>query len=412
VYAERRIAAGEAARAMFRTTGAAVARAIEGRPAKELGAFLSGGTDSSTVVGLLTRLTGEPANAFSIGFAEDRYNELHWAEVTARHFGAAHATRLVTPAEALGALPRLVEAFDEPFGNNSALGTYHCALLARERGVTRLLAGDGGDEIFGGNERYRTDRIFALYHRLPSPLRRAVVEPVLAALPDGGGSVLGLAQRYVRRAKLPNPRRFYSYQFFFAQHAGEWLAPDFVAAVVPEAPVAVLDALWADARAAAELNRLLHLDLRLTLGDNDLLKVTRTADLAGVGVRFPLLDVELVELMATLPARFKVRGLEKRHLFRRAFRDLLPAATLAKRKQGFGVPTSLWLKHHPEFAALARDTLLGATARRRGWFRPGALERLFALHAADTTPFYGDLLWTVLALELWQRRWADAGGRA
>jgi asparagine synthase (glutamine-hydrolysing) len=274
--------------------------------------------------------------------------------------------------------------------------------------VTRLLAGDGGDEIFGGNERYRTDRLFARYGLIPEFARRRLLEPLLFRLP-GGGPLAGRAQRYVRRATLPNPRRFYSYEFFFVDDEAGLLHPDFRAAVAADLPHRVTQARYERVRASAELNRLLYLDLKLTIGDNDLFKVTRTAELAGVGVRFPLLDLALVEFTGTLPVHFKVRGLEKRYLFKQAFADLLPPETLTKRKHGFGVPTSVWLRSHRAFGDFARDVLLSERARQRGYFRPGAIERLFALHAAEPSPYYGTVLWTVLMLELWHRRHLEAG---
>jgi len=270
-----------------------------------------------------------------------------------------------------------------------------------------LLAGDGGDEIFGGNERYRMDRIFAAYHRIPSPLRRRLLEPVLFGLPEWPGPI-GRTQRYMRRANIPNPERFYSYEFFFSREGHSLLAPDFQTAVGRDAAVSVLQGHYARAQAGDELNRLFYLDLKLTLGDNDLLKVTRTAELADVGVRFPLLDSPLVEFTGLLPTKYKMRGLEKRYLFKRAFRDLLPPPILAKAKHGFGVPTSVWLKTHEGFRELAHDALLSSRSLQRGYFRKGALEQLFADHAADSTPYYGDILWTVLMLELWHRRHADA----
>jgi asparagine synthase (glutamine-hydrolysing) len=349
-------------------------------------------------------------NAFSIGFADDGYNELPYAELAARHFDANHYTHVIHATEALDLLPRLVEAYDEPFGNDSMIGTALCAKLAADCGMKRLLAGDGGDEIFGGNERYRMEAILGLYHRIPGPVRRAVVEPALFACPDGGGSIVGRAQRYVRRSNIPNPRRFYSYEFYFGQQADEFLAPDFVAEAGATAPFDVLDAHWGQCAGAAELNRLLYLDMKLTIGDNDLYKVTRTAELAGMQVAFPMLDLPLVEFMATVPARDKVRGFEKRYLFKRAFRRLLPAATLSKRKHGFGVPTSAWLRSDPGFRALAHDVLLSGSARTAAWFRPGAVERLFQLHRDDATSFYGGHLWKLLMLELWHR--GQAAGRA
>jgi asparagine synthase (glutamine-hydrolysing) len=406
-YPECGIGVRDAAAATYRHVEEAVRGAFEGATAKETGAFLSGGTDSSTIVGLMSRLTGERVSVFSIDFGEPRYSELRYAELAARHFGATHYTHTLTADEALGLVPELVEAYDEPLGNDSTVATYRCAKLARECGMSRLLGGDGGDELFGGNERYRTDRIFAAYGRLPRPLRRAALEPVLRRLPDGGASLLGRAQRYVRRANLPNPRRFYSYELFFAQEGAALLAPDFVRAVDTEAPWRTIETHFDAAAARSELNRLMYVDLKLTIGDSDLYKVTRTAEVAGIEVRFPMLDHRLAEFTGTLPARYKVRGLEKRYLFKRAFRELLPAATLAKPKHGFGVPVSEWLRTDRGFRELARDTVLAPDARVTRYLGRDGLDRLVGLHAADATSYYGSFLWRLLMLELWHRRHAE-----
>jgi asparagine synthase (glutamine-hydrolysing) len=411
VFAESRIHPDEAALETYRLAQEAVERCARGASGKEAGAFLSGGTDSSTVVGLMGKASGERINAFSVGFRETRYDELGYAELVARHFGAAHHTVVVGPDHAFAALPGLVEAYDEPFANSSALGTLFCAQLARECGVTRLLAGDGGDEIFGGNERYARDRVFGVYHRLPRLLRRGLLEPLLDRLPADAPGILGRAQRYTRRARLDNPARFYFSEFFFA-HEADALLGDFLVAVDRDAPWRVLREHFRRAQATSELNRLLYVDLKLTIGDNDLLKVTRTAELAGVAVRFPFLDLPLVELWAGLPARFKVRRLEKRYLFKRAFRNLLPAEVLAKRKHGFGVPTGWWVKTEPTFHAFARETLLSRRSLDRGYIRREGIERLFGLLAADETPYYGDLLWNMLMLELWAQRHVDGRSSA
>jgi asparagine synthase (glutamine-hydrolysing) len=403
-YPERPVGKAEGAATLYKLTEQAVGHVLQGLNLKEVGAFLSGGTDSSTVVGMMGRVAGAPAKAFSIGFREKRYDELGYAELAARHFGAAHYTQIVTPEEALDALPGLVDAYDEPFANNSAIGTFFCAQLAQQNGVSCLITGDGGDEIFGGNERYRTDRIFARYHRIPRVIRLALLEPLLLNLPNGGSGLFGKAQRYVRRANIPNPRRFYSYEFFFAQERDRLLAPDFLAAVDAGAPYEILQAHYDRVQTRAELNRLMYLDLKLTIGDSDLFKVTRTAELVGVALRFPLLDLPLVEFTGTWPPNFKVRGLEKRFLFKQAFRELLPQETLAKEKHGFGVPVSDWFKNHSGFRALAQDTLLSSRAKQRGYFHPGAVEDLLQRHADDVTPYYGDILWIIFMLELWHRR--------
>jgi asparagine synthase (glutamine-hydrolysing) len=403
-YSERSVGRPAAARAIYRQTEEAVRQSLSRLEPKHTGAFLSGGTDSSTVVGLMSRLTGERVQAFSIGFEEARYNELEYAELAARHFDAAHYMKIVTPDEALQCLPDLVAAYDEPFGNNSALAAYLCARLARETGVRVLLAGDGGDEIFGGNERYRRDRILGRYHLIPAWLRHGVLEPMVRRFPAEAPDLRGKARRYIERACLPNPDRFYSNEFFVSQSRRWLLHPDFQAAITPDWPLEVARDHFEAASATAELNRLLHVDLKITLADNDLFKVVRTAEAAGMGVRFPMLDHPLVELMATLPASYKVRGSEMRYLFKHAFHDLLPREILTKVKHGFGLPTSDWLRRHRGFRELGRDLLLSARSRQRGYFAPGAVEELFRLHDANHTPFYGDILWTLLMLELWHRR--------
>ena len=409
-YPERPMRPADAATTVYQLAERAVADALRDIAPKEVGAFLSGGTDSSTVVGLATRLTGERIQAFSVGFSEERFDELEYARITARRFEATHYTRILGPDDALASLPRLVDAYEEPFGNSSAIGTLACAETARECGVRRLLAGDGGDEIFGGNERYRTDRIFARYALVPGIVRRALLEPALSRVAEDSPGLFGRAGRYVRRARLPNPERYCFSEFLFARGAEELLGASVSAAVSRRAPYAILETYYRQARATAELNRLMYIDLKVTLGDNDLLKVMRTAEMAGLTVRFPFLSLPLVEFTGTMPTRFKLRGLEKRYLFKQAFGPLLARETLAKRKHGFGVPTSAWMKAHPGFRELARDTLLSARARQRGYVRPGAVEWLFERHEADRTPYYGDILWNVLMLELWQRRHMDGAG--
>jgi len=267
-----------------------------------------------------------------------------------------------------------------------------------------LLAGDGGDEIFGGNERYRRESILARYQRIPAWLRRDLVEPMVRRFPAEAPSLPGKARRYVERACLPNPDRFYSTEFFVDQNRRRLLHQDFLAATTPNWPVLVARKHYEAAGGTAELNRLLYVDLKITLADNDLFKVVRMAEAAGIGVRFPLLDHSLVEFMATLPVSYKVRGAEKRYIFKKAFGGLLPPEILAKVKHGFGLPISDWLKHHPGFRELARDVLLSTRSRQRGYFTSGAVEELFRLHEADRTPFYGDILWNFLMLELWQER--------
>ena len=219
---------------------------------------------------------------------------------------------------------------------------------------------------------------------------------------------MGKAQRYVERASLGNPDRFYTSEFFFAQRGRRLLDPGFLATVREDWPWQVARSHYERAGNASELNRLFYVDLKITLGDNDLFKVTRTAELAGVGVRFPLLNRTLVEFMGTCAARDKVRGTEKRYLFKKAFAGFLPREVLEKVKHGFGLPVSDWLKTHPGFRELAQDTLLSGRCRERGYLVRGAVDELLRRHAEDRTPYYGGLLWTVLMLELWHREHGDS----
>ena len=195
-----------------------------------LGASLSGGTDSSTVVGMMSRMGKGPAKAFSIGFQEQPFNELGYAEIAARKFQADHHTSLVGAEDCFEAVSDVIRFFDEPFANSSAIPTYFCARLAAQNGVNVLLSGDGGDELFGGNERYLTDKIFEVYQAVPAMLRKGLIEPVLRWVPVEGGP-FGKARRYIRRSNIPSLERFFSYHFLCAHPAAEVFEQDFLDAL-------------------------------------------------------------------------------------------------------------------------------------------------------------------------------------
>ena len=258
----------------------------------------------------------------------------------------------------------MAEAYEEPFGNASAIPTYHCAVLARAHGVGLLLAGDGGDELFGGNERYAADHIFRRYHKIPAWLRRGVIEPALNAAPLAG--VVDKGRRYVRRANIPHPDRFFSYNFVSALGARKIFDEPFLARVEPDRLLDEARAHYARPEAESEINRLLYLDVKMALTDNDLRKVAGMCESARVGVRFPYLDPGLMAFSGTIPAELKVRGKEKRILFKRAFRDLLPEEIIRKTKHGFGLPVGRWLKTKAVLRDLLHDTLTSRSARERG----------------------------------------------
>jgi asparagine synthase (glutamine-hydrolysing) len=381
-----------------------------GEPFSALGAFLSGGTDSSTVVGMMTRAAHGPVKAFSIGFQEQPFNELGYAEIAVRKFGSEHHTYLVGPGDCFEALPHMTRYFDEPFGNSSAIPTYFCARLAAQNGVKVLLAGDGGDELFGGNERYATDKIFELYQRIPRGLRKGLIEPVLAASPINGGLVRR-ARGYVRRANMPPIERFFSYQFLRTTGLTDIFEAGFLNSLRGYSILDIPARHYSQAAAREHLDRLLYVDVKITLADNDLPKVTCMSELAGIRTRFPFLDQAVAEFSGSMPARLKVKRLEKRYLFKRAFRNLLPIEIIEKKKHGFGIPVALWMKTDRRMRELSHDVLLSARAFERGYFRRDFIEDLFRKHASDDTSYYGDTLWTFLALELWHRQVVDEPAR-
>jgi asparagine synthase (glutamine-hydrolysing) len=409
-YAEKQGASlGHMADSLLAGMDEAVRVASAGVPDAQLGCFLSGGTDSSSVLGLLTRQRAAGVNSFSIGFGEQPYNELAYAHIARDHFRSNHTEAVVKAEEAFATIPQMVAAYDEPFGNASAIPTFHCEKLARERGVTTLLGGDGGDELFGGNERYRTHEIYEIYQKLPLVLRRSLIEPLLFGLPISM-KVLDKARRYIRASNQPNPDRYFRWYLLQYFDPKQVLAPDMPFGNGHGDLLAVPRAYYRAAPAQSELNRLLYIDLKMTLADNDLPKVVRMAEAAGVNVLFPYLDHRLVEFSATIPARWKVKGLEKRYLFKRATRNLLPQAILEKKKHGFGLPIAVWLKSHPQMRKFADEVMLDPRTYQRGYFRREFVERLFAGMDDDSSPFYGDLLWLFLMLELWHRHHVE--GRA
>lgn len=372
-----------------------------------VGTFLSGGVDSSTVTGLVAQLIRRPVKSFSIGFDEAGFNEVHYARIAAQAFGVKHHEHCMAPSDAYEHIPIVLEGFDEPFANASAIPTYFCAKLARQHGVAVLYAGDGGDELFAGNERYATQRLFEYYARLPAWLRTHCVEPLVAALAAHWRWALFVkAHRYVRRASIPYPDRLSSYGFFRSHPLVQFFSEDLLAAVGPDYdPYAPVAAYYHQAPARHELDRQLYIDLKLAIADNDLFKVTRMTEAAGVAVRFPFLDDRLVEFAAAVSATIKMRGRQLRSFFKRAYADLLPRPIRRKPKHGFGLPIPIWLRTDKRLNELMHDLVLSPQSLQRGYFRKRALEALVVRHKTDPTSYYGTLLWNLMVLEWWHRRW-------
>lgn len=363
------------------------------------GAFLSGGTDSSTVSGLLGEISGRPAPTFSIGFDAEGFDELDYARITARHFGAEAHEFYVTPEHVADAVPMIAAAYDEPFGNASAVPAYFCARLAREHGIEVMLAGDGGDEFFGGNVRYAKQGVFEHYQALTPGLRR-LIEPIVLNFPLGASLMpVRKAQSYVRQASIPLPDRLEAYNFLHRDPLDEIFEAEFLAAVNPDRPLELMREAYARAASDNSVDRMMHLDHKFTLADNDLRKVGRVCELAGVDVRYPFLDEDLVEFSGTLSAAQKVSGTRLRVFFKEALRDFLPGETITKSKHGFGLPFGLWLTADERLRHQATDAL--QRFGERGVMRPDYLQRLWREHSTGHASYYGVMIWVLVQLELW-----------
>lgn len=367
------------------------------------GAFLSGGTDSSTIAGMLTACGKRPARTYSIGFDAEGYDEMAYARIAARHFGTIHHEYYVSPDDVVAAIPSIAAAFDQPFGNASAVPAYYCALLAQQDGVSCMIGGDGGDELFGGNERYARQQLFDLYGKLPRRLRAAVLEPLLFSLPGTQRvRLLQKARSYVRQASVAMPARLESYNLLERYGGEQMFEADFLEAVSTAAPLAMLRESYGHSDAESLVNRMLALDLKITLADNDLPKVSKACELAGIEAAFPFLGDAMVAFSAQLSPRQKLRGTQLRWFFKEALRGFLPDEILAKPKHGFGLPFGVWLQTHKPLQEMARDSLAGLS--RRGIVRAAFTERLMSQHVAEHAGYHGTMVWVLMMLEQWYRQ--------
>ena len=361
--------------------------------------FLSGGTDSSTVAGMVGQVTGQPAHTYSIGFQAEGYDEMAFARLAAAHFKTQHHEYYVTPDDLVRSIPTVARYYDQPFGNSSALPAYYCAKFARDNGVTRLLAGDGGDELFGGNSRYAKQRVFGWYGRIPNLLREGLMQPLIEGTPFGQLPGFSKARSYIEQAKVPMPERLQMYNLLLRLGLQDVLTADFLAQVNIGGPSELQRQVWGQASTDSDLNRTLAYDWRFTLADSDLPKVRGTAHLAGVSVGFPFLDDALTTFSCRLPDDYKLKGLKLRWFFKEALRGFLPDEILAKKKQGFGLPFGVWAMRHAPLKALAVASL--HSLGQRGIVRPAFIKTLVEQRLPEHPGYFGEMVWVLMMLEQW-----------
>ncbi len=374
-----------------------------------LGAFLSGGIDSSTVVGLMARHMNQPVKTFSIGFQEDSYDELEYARLAAKHFRTDHHEFIVTP-DICQLVDELVWHFDEPFADSSALPTYMVSKLAREH-VTVALSGDGGDELFAGYERYVVDRRRKGFARLPRFIRRGLIQPVSRNLPHGA-----LGRNYLSNVALDSVDRYIDSVSLItllskqALYSGDFLAQldrEYAdnGAIFRNRPTESFRILAAQVRTDDPLDALLYLDSKTYLPGDILTKVDRMSMAVSLETRTPLLDHKLIEFVCGIPSSLKLNGEVTKSLFKRAVSELVPRELLERPKQGFGVPIQKWINQ--ELREQIHGTLTGGRARGRGYFDSKHIELLLSEHERGRRD-HSAQIWSLFMLELWHRKFIDA----
>ena len=370
-----------------------------------LGAFLSGGVDSSAVVALMAEESSAPVKTFSIGFDEQDFSELHHARRVAERVGADHHEFVVRP-DAMEVLPTLVEHYGEPYADSSAVPTYYVSRETR-RHVTVALNGDGGDECFAGYERYAAMRLSETYRKLPAALRERVITQAAALLPASElrRSRARSLKRFLRAASLPPVERYLRWvSVFDPQAKAELYTDEFRRETEGQGAARWLAPWFAQANGAGVVDAALLADTMTYLPNDLLVKVDIASMAVSLEARSPFLDHHVIEFAASLPEGLKLRRLTTKYLLKRALRGLLPRENLTRGKMGFGVPVGHWLRG--PLQDFLRGHLLSERAARRGLLRPEAVRRLVELHARGERD-YTHQLWTLLMLELWFQRFID-----
>jgi len=392
----------------YTTLRASVQQECQSKP---VGAFLSGGTDSSTVTGILREFSNDPVRTYSIGFEEPGYDEMEYARIAAKHFGAKHNEYYITPKDVVEIIPKIAASYGAPYGNSSAAPTYYCAAMAQADGMAKLLAGDGGDELFAGNERYATQNLFAKYQRIPKSLRENIIQPLLLGFPKGDSvPVLRKARSYVRQAIIDMPARMETYNHLERLGLDDVFERDFLGRVDTGNPLAMLTSVYESAQCETMLNRMLALDFKITLADNDLPKVNTMCELAGIEVGFPLLHDRMAQFANRLPVDLKLRRNRLRFFFKEALKDFLPQAILNKSKHGFGLPFGNWMIKHDGLKELSHDSL--TNLKKRQIVRPEFIDRLLKEYMQEHPAYYGSMVWELMMLEQWFAHHVDQSGQS
>jgi asparagine synthase (glutamine-hydrolysing) len=370
-----------------------------------LGAFLSGGIDSSTVVAAMQQAGAAPIRTFSIGFDDATYDELPYARLVARTFGTDHSEEILKP-DISSLAEELIGHLDEPFADFSIFPTYLVSRLARQS-VKVVLSGDGGDEIFGGYDTYVAQRLDRTYKRLPRPLRQRALPALLDRVPPQRAKkgLINKTKRFVEGAALPEEWGHTRWMMFLTPADRRALyQPDMQMAVSGRTAAAALEQYYAQAGSFDDLARQQYVDIKSYLADDILTKVDRMSMAVSLEARVPLLDHRLVEFALNLPPHLKLNRGQTKVILRRAMARRLPAEVLNKPKQGFSIPIKHWLRG--PLRPLMHDLLSPAAIGRHGYFQPATVARWMAEHLNGQAN-HSHRLWGLMVFELWHRQVMD-----
>jgi asparagine synthase (glutamine-hydrolysing) len=368
-----------------------------------LGVFLSGGIDSSAVTALMSEVAGAGIKTYSIGFREKSFDELEYARIVARKFSTDHHEFVVTPAEVSGLVPTLANFIDEPLADASIIPTYVISKLARSY-VTVALAGDGGDELFGGYDTYKAFKAARWYRKVPGFLRRGLVRPVVRALPASARrlSLEFKAKKFVSGVEYPPEISNFIWWGAYSPELRERLFTARTKAGLREDPFAPIAFHAGNTRAVDPLDRIAYLDLKLYLQDDLLPKVDRMSMAASLEIRAPFLDYTFVEFAATIPSSLKLRGFKSKYILKKALAGRLPDEILTKKKIGFDIPLGVWMRE--DLKSFVLETLAPERLRQHGYFDEAFIAAILKEHF-DGADNHRQLLWPLIIFQNWYDRY-------
>ncbi len=370
-----------------------------------LGAFLSGGLDSSTVVGVMSQLADKPVKTFSVGFEEKSFTELKYARLVSDYFHTEHFEFMVKP-DVIEILPRLIWHYNEPFADPSAIPTYY---IAREtaRYVKVALNGDGGDENFAGYDRYKANKLSGYYAKLPEFVREVVIKRMVKNLPESTRrkDLIRRMKQFIQASSFSPERRNVKWHSFFDDDGKQDLYSEKM-----QNRFKALDTFsyMADITNQSDgedfLDKILYTDLMTYLPDNLLVKMDIATMANSVETRSPFLDHKLIEFTAQIPVQLKLKGFTSKYILKEAIRNLLPREIVHRDKMGFGVPIGEWFRQ--ELKGYVQEILLHKRCISRGYFKKETVQQLLDEHISGKID-HGYRLWILLNLELWHQMFID-----